>query len=114
MIEVIHYERANRGKVIGYVDIRLPAWKIIIRKIAHVQGDNSNRWFDLPSFQREKADGSQTYLKFWEFETEIYNSQLLSLLAEKVKEYCMEHKIADIEPISFDIPPIDFEKELPF
>lgn len=114
MIEVIHYERANKGKVIGYVDILLPAWKMIIRKIAHIEGENGSRWFKLPSFQRQRTHGSHEYLNFWQFETEVHNSQLLNHLADRVKEYCYIHQIADIPALKLDVPPISFEQDLPF
>ncbi len=26
MIEVIHYEKANKNKIIGFVDIKIPNW----------------------------------------------------------------------------------------
>ena len=115
MIEVINYEKANKNKVIGYVDIKLPNWgNMIIRRIAHIQGDDGSRWFNLPSFPREKGDGTQQYFKYWEFEQGTHNGQLLDQLKEAVKKYCLENKIAEVQPLNFSAPPFDMSEELPF
>lgn len=117
MVEIINYERVCKNKVIGYVDILIPTMtipKMIIRRIAHLQS-GERKWFNLPSFQREKGDGSSQYLRYWQFELDAHNGHLLEVVGDKVKEYCLENKIADVEPLSFDAPP-DFSesKELPF
>lgn len=109
MVEVIHYETANKNKTIGYVDIRVPILKptvLIVRKIAHVQSGD-RRWFNLASFSRDNADGTPNYLKFCEFETQVYNGQLLEAMNEKVKEYCRKNGIEEVEPINFDSFPQD-------
>ena len=107
MIEVIHYERANKNKIIGYVDIRIPKWNnMVIRKIAHLQSGDK-RWFNLPTFQRIKKDQTVEYLKYWQFDSELHNFQIMECLPEKVKEYCQVHKIEEIKPLSFD-QPFDF------
>ncbi len=99
MIEVINYQRENRNKVIGYVDIKL--WdKIVVRRIAHLQSGD-RRWFNLATFPRKKEDGTSDYKKYFEFSTEVHNSQLLDSLSEKVKEFCEKHNIPEIEPLSF-------------
>jgi hypothetical protein len=115
MIEILNYEKANKNKIIGYVDIRLPKWNnMIIRRIAHVQGDGGRRWFNLPTFPREKGDGTQDYVRYWEFETQVYNGQLLEELPELVKQYCLQNKIAETTPLNFSAPPIDMSEDLPF
>lgn len=117
MVEVIHYETANRNKTIGYMDIRVPIIKptvVVLRKIAHVQSGD-RKWFNYPSFSRGK-DGQQQFLKFFEFETQIYNGQLLESLSDKVKKYCKENGIEQTEPMDFDFFPEDSKEknELPF
>lgn len=115
MIKILNYEKANKNRVIGYVDIQLPQWgNMIIRRIAHIQGENGQRWFNLPSFPREKGDGTQEYLRYWEFELQVHNAQLLETLSELVKKYCQEHHIEETPPLNFSAPPIDMSEDLPF
>ena len=105
MIEVIHYEKANKNKIIGYVDIKIPKWNnMIIRKIAHLQSGD-RRWFSLPTFSRDKPDGTPNFFKYWSFEFDAYNAQLLDTLPEKVKEFCEKNNI-------YETPPVDFSKPL--
>lgn len=102
MIEVIYYERVNRNKTIGLVDIKIPKWNnMIIRKIAHMQSGD-RKWFNLPTFQRTKLDSSVEYLKYWQFELEVHNGQLLEELPQKVKDYCEKHNIQEVQKLSFD------------
>ncbi len=114
MVEIIHYETANKNKAIGYVDVRVPITKptvMIFRKIAHIQS-GEKRWFNLPTFSRELG-GKTSYMKHAQFETEAYNAKLLEALTEKVKEYCKQHGIQiDNQQINLDLFP-EFE-EVPF
>jgi hypothetical protein len=115
MVEILHYEIANKNKVIGYVDVRVPINKptmIIFRKIAHIQSGD-RRWFNFPSFQRTKSDGTSEYIKYYGFETQIFNGQLTEGLSEKVKAYCVENKIAEVQNMDFDSMPSSMD-ELPF
>jgi len=94
----------NKNKTIGYVDIRVPVLKptiLIFRKIAHVQSGD-RRWFNLPTFSREKQDNAQDYLRFCQFETEVFNGQLLDCLGERVKEFCEKNHIEDVPVMGFD------------
>lgn len=103
MVEVIYYEQANKNKTIGYVDVRVPILKptvMIFRKIAHVQSGD-RRWFNLSSFGRDKF-GEKNYFKHAEFETQIYNTQLMEALNTKVKEFCDRNGIQEVEPMNFD------------
>lgn len=118
MVEVIYYEQANKNKTIGYVDVRVPILKptvMIFRKVAHVQSGD-RRWFNLASFGREK-DGTTNYFKYVEFETQVYNTQMLEAMNAKVKEFCSKHGIEEVEPMNFDkfpdMPPSSMD-ELPF
>lgn len=110
MIEILYYERANKKSIIGYVDIKasIKGIPIIIRKIAHFQSGDK-RWFNLPNLSRPNSEGKDKFLRYWQFETEIYNQQLLEGLDEKVKEYCSKYKIAEIIPLDFSQAPDDSE-----
>lgn len=116
MIEVLHYEHANKNKIIGYVDIKVSVngLNMIIRKIAHFQSGD-RKWFNLPSFGREGSDGNLKYLKYWQFEQEAHNGQLLEALAEKVKLFCKDNNIKETEnePLSFHKPAANIDV-LPF
>lgn len=114
MVEILHYERANKNKVIGYVDVKVPINKptiLIFRRIAHIQSED-RRWFNLPHFQREK-DGKTQYLKYCEFETQVYNAQMAERLSEHVKEYCLKNNIHEIDNLDFDAMPKSMD-EVPF
>ena len=114
MIEVLHYETANKNKIIGFVDVKisLNGMSMIIRKIAHLQSGD-RKWFNLPTFSRNKADGSPHYLKYWQFELDAHNGQLLEKLAEKVKEHCKDNNIKEIAPLNFHASTKNLD-ELPF
>jgi hypothetical protein len=117
MVEVLYYEQANKNKTIGYVDIRIPILKptvIVLRKVSHVQSGD-RKWFNYPSFSRDHADGTPNYLKFFEFETQVYNAELLEGLNKKVDEFCQKNGIKSIEPMGFDtFPEPANDSELPF
>lgn len=115
MVEIIHYETANKNKIIGYADIRVPISKptvLIFRKIAHLQsGDRS--WFNLPAFLREAQNRSQFYYKYCEFEAQDITRSLLESLGDKVKAYCKEHGIFPQK--AEEVPMIlESNDELPF
>lgn len=116
MVEITHYEPANKNKTIGYVDVRVPIVKptvLIFRKIAHIQSGD-RRWFNFPSFSREEAANEKTYHKFCQFEVEAYNGQLLESLTTKVKDYCEKHGIRPVEQIDFDSFPEETGTDIPF
>ena len=113
MIEILKYEVANKNKVIGFVDIRLPKWKMIIRRIAHLQ-NGEKRWFNLPSFKKPKPDGKDEYVRYWQFELDAHNTQLFEALGEAVKKYCEENHINPSSPVDFDKRPDEVFDELPF
>ena len=103
MIEILHYERANKNKIIGYVDVKIiiNGLSFILRKLSHMQSGDK-RWFNFPSFARKKQNGENEYLRFWQLEIEVYNNQILEKLSEKVKEYCEKNNIPEIQPLDFD------------
>lgn len=114
-MEIIYYEKAEKNKTVGYVDLRIPIVRpavLILRKLPHL-GSGNKRWFNLASFNRPKSDGSNNYLKYAEFENQMANSYLLENMSEKVKVYCEKHGIREMEEINFDEFPKASE-ELPF
>jgi hypothetical protein len=116
MVEITHYETANKNKAIGYVDIRVPIIKptvLIFRKISHIQSGD-RRWFNFPSFSRQDSSNEKIYHKFSQFETEAYNGQLLECLTQKVKDYCEEHGITQVEQMDFDSFPQEMGSDAPF
>ncbi len=113
MVEIIHYEKSSKNKTIGYVDLKIPILKpttIILRKVCHLANDNK-KWFSCPAFARE-THGTTNYFKYFQFETEIYNTKLLESLHDRVKEFCKVHGINEEPQLGFDA----FEKEevIPF
>lgn len=103
MVEVIYYEQVNKNKTIGYVDVRVPILKptvMIFRKIAHIQSAD-RKWFNLSSFSRDK-EGEPIYLRYAEFETQRYNTQILEVINTKVKEFFNKKEIQKMEPMNFD------------
>lgn len=113
MVEIIHYEQANKNKTIGFVDIKVPIVKpttLIFRKIAHLQS-GEKKWFNFPSFSRD-IQGSTNYFKYFQFEIDGYNAKLMESLPEKVKEYCIAHGIIDENQINFNM--FADNEEIPF
>jgi hypothetical protein len=116
MIEILNYERVNKNKVIGYVDIILPPMqmpKTIIRRIAHLQ-NGGKKWFNLPSFSKDSSSGEVKYAKYWQFETEVHNGQMLEKLQDLVNKFCTENKIPEIETLNYKSTRVDFPDDLPF
>jgi hypothetical protein len=109
MIKVLHYERVNKNKVIGYLDIEVIIGGIshIFRKINHIQQGNK-RWFNYPTFRRPTQGEETEYLPFHEFGVKIHNTQLLDALHDVVEKYCLENKISPIPILELESE----EKEL--
>lgn len=92
MVEVINYEKVNKGKTVGYVDIKLTINKpttLILRRIRQIES-NGKKWLAMPNFTQESSlngELSNKYIKYYEFEIEDYNIKLLSGLKEKIAEF---------------------------
>lgn len=112
MIEILHYEAANRGKTIGYVDVKLEMGKasLIFRRIPHLQS-GERRWFNLPTFAKEE-NGMTKYLPYFQFAIELNNGAFLEKIAEMTQKYIDEHNIKLPQGLDFDdkLP----ETDLPF
>ena len=95
MIEVLHYERANKNKTIGYVDIKLPKVGIIIRKIAHLQ-DGDKKWFNLPQKEVFKSGSEKKdYYPVVIFEDREYIDMLKVAVVAALKA----HREGDTAPV---------------
>ncbi len=89
MIEILNYEKAEKNKVIGYVDIKVTINKpttFILRKIAHL-ASQEKKWMNYPSYPKEQMDGSQKYFRYAEFADQSLNTNFLNLLSDEVKKY---------------------------
>lgn len=111
MIEIINYTRVNKNKVIGLVDIRIPKFGLIIRKIAHLQNEE-RKWFNFPTYSKDSSDGKTKFYPYVQFELEMHNGKFFQLLSEKLKEYCDMHNIPEPEPL--DLSGKFIEAEMPF
>lgn len=93
MVEILNYESVvNKNKVIGYVDVKIAVKDVsmVIRKIAHLK-DSEKEWFSLPTFARPKEDGTNQYLKYFQFSVPAHNDHILKEVSEKVKKF-LENK----------------------
>lgn len=57
-----------------------------IRRIAHFK-NGDREWFGLPVFGSPMPDGRMQYTKYWEFDKDELNVELLHVIKEKTKEY---------------------------
>ncbi len=98
MIEILHYEEANKGKVTGFVDVSVEIEKpvkIILRKVAIVANEGC-KWYNLPNFKRGE-EPNHKYLKYFEFDRDDYNKNLMKSLADKVEEYISKNKVVNFQ-----------------
>jgi hypothetical protein len=94
MIEIINYEKTEKNKVIGYVDIKLTCeqptvW--VLRKIAHLENQDK-RWLNFPSFPKDQPDGSQKYFRYAELFVPQLNVNLLEHVHSELKKYLGKEK----------------------
>jgi len=101
MIEVTNYKQFYKGKVIGYVDIRLPNWGISFKRIAHLQNENK-KWFNFANYYEEQPDGSKKYFPYISFDAEMNSTKFFEQLSEAVKTYCDKNKIKEQKAVNFD------------
>ena len=97
MIEIINYEKAEKNKVIGYVDVKVTISKpttFILRKIAHLESQDK-KWMNFPSYPKEQVDGTPKYYRYAEFNEQALNTSFLNLLAEELKKYLEKEKVEE-------------------
>ncbi len=92
MIEILHYEKVKKNKIVGYVDIKLPKLNLILRRIAHCQ-DQGKTWFNFPAFPRETGKEKPDYVHHYEFINSKHNMELFKALYEPVKKYCQDNHL---------------------
>jgi hypothetical protein len=90
MIEVLKYEKITKNKLIGYVDIKIPKWGVIIRHISHYES-NGKRWFNFPSYTVPQEDGKYKFIPTFEWEAKTTNEMFMKKLYESVDEYIKIH-----------------------
>jgi hypothetical protein len=99
MVEIIHFEKADKKSVKGYLDIKVPIVKpatLIIRKVGYLNNGNK-KWFSLPSFTRNPQTEKPQYERYFEFDTPAFNNHLLDALHDKLKEYWAAHGITETQ-----------------
>ena len=110
MIEITKYEQVQKGKIIGYVDILLTKWNLIIRRIHHLQSGDK-RWFNFPSFPKEieDSDSKVKYFPYVQFAIDDHNRRLFDKLSVLVTEYCEKNGIDIGVPTDMNL-----DEEAPF
>lgn len=107
MIEITHYEKSSRGKIVAFIDISIPNWGIIIRRIVKVI-NNGKIWYNMPTFPKDLPDGRKVYSPYVQFTTN--NIIFLEKLTEAVAAY---EANMDKQPAKAEEPPLDLDN-LPF
>jgi len=84
-IEILNYEKANKGKVVGYLDIKatLKEPTIIAKRIAHLES-NGKSWLNLPNFILELPDGSKSFVPWWQLYPQTTNAQFMEAIKQKL------------------------------
>ena len=113
MIEILKYEKADKNKIIGYVDVKVSVTKpteFIFRRIAHLSS-NDKKWLNYPSYPKQMDDGKPQYLRYAEFQEDTLNKKFFELLAVELKSYLEKYPV-QAEKDNF-VCPVN-EWELPF
>lgn len=95
MVEIIHFEKADKKNVKGYFDIKVPIVKpaiLVIRKVGYLN-NGTKKWFTLPAFTRNPQTEKPKFEKYVEFEISTFNNHLLDSMHDKAKEYFDQHGI---------------------
>lgn len=87
MIKITKYTPVNRAPLVGFLDIEIDTWFVEIRGITIVQKDGK-RWFNLPSKEYEKDDGSKGYAPIIKFTSEAVDKKFKTALRQSFDEYC--------------------------
>ncbi len=67
---------------------------------------------DISDSTPKENNGTLTYTKYYQFEEESYNPKLLSILKEKVAEFCEKHGINEVQEMINQMK--KQEEEIPF
>jgi len=86
MIEIVRYEPAIKGKVVGYVDVKIVKWGLTIRRIAHCK-NATKEWFYLPSYSIPRENGKYDFIPYLQFSHEDAAKRLTDKLLPLLNEY---------------------------
>lgn len=86
MIQIVKYEKFIKKKIVGYVDIRLDNFGIIIRRIAHLS-TGEKRWFNFPAYSIPREQGGFDFIPYVQFESNGNNGDFFKRLGRLVDEY---------------------------
>jgi|SRR5882672_9254975 len=111
MVEITNFERADKKNVKGYFDIKVEIVKpatLIIKRIAYLNNGNK-KWYSLPCFTRDAKVEKPQFERYFEFETQSFNTHLLDGLAKQANEYINAHmdsfdfskQLEENEPLPF-------------
>lgn len=96
-IQILNYEKVNKNKVIGYVDIRIPKWGVTLRRIAHLQsGDKS--WFNFPMFSQEQANDKLKFTPYISFDQPMHSSEFFKTISDLVDDFLSKGPISETIP----------------
>jgi len=115
MLEILNYQTESKGKVIGYVDVKVPILKptvLLFRRIAHLS-NNGKKWLNFPSFSKPSADGTSQFHRHYEFFDEGHNGKFMGALLEELKKYLVDNvinegRIGGFQNFSNDIGELPF------
>jgi hypothetical protein len=119
MLQILKYEPVSKGVCIGYVDVKIDTWGIIVRRIAHLE-KGEKRWFNFPQFSMPGADLKPKYVRYVDFDKAELNTRFFDALKKAVAAYLekpvspaemgdlFNGEIKNEEPL----PPPPWEKEM--
>lgn len=91
MLQILKYEAVDKGVCIGYVDVKIDTWNLIIRRIAHLQ-KGERRWFNLPQYSIDGNEGKRLYVRYVDFDSIDTSSRFFEALKEAVRAYLEKNR----------------------
>ena len=82
MIECIRFNPQNKHTLLGFADVKVVKWGLIIRGVSLHQKENK-RWISLPSKQYEK-DGEKKWMTYICMENPEYQKEFLKQIQDSV------------------------------
>ncbi len=100
-VQLLEYSHINKDNscVIGEVDFYVVEKKYTARRVRHLKKGNS-KWFNWPSFARDRENGSPEWLALGEFPSEE-NEQIFASLKVEVDKYLEDERIKEGEGLPF-------------
>jgi hypothetical protein len=87
MIKILKYTPYDKPPIQGFIDISIDAWHLEIRGISLVMKDGK-RWFNLPSKEYTKEDGSLGYAPIMKFTSSQVADRFKVAMSQVFDEYC--------------------------